>query len=63
MTPDGLPIVGRSPRHDNLIVAAGHCMLGLSLGPVTGKLVAQLVAGQTPDVDLERVRVDRFGLV
>ena len=62
VTPDGLPIVGRSPRHENLIVAAGHCMLGLSLGPVTGKLVAQLVAGQTPDLDLEPVRVDRFGL-
>jgi D-amino-acid dehydrogenase len=37
-------------------------MLGLSLGPVTGKLVAQLVAGQTPDLDLEPVRIDRFGL-
>ena len=32
-TPDGLPIIGRSPRHDNLVVAAGHCMLGLGLGP------------------------------
>jgi D-amino-acid dehydrogenase len=62
VTPDGLPIVGRSPRHENLIVVAGHCMLGLSLGPVTGKLVAQLVAGQTPELDLEPVRIDRFGL-
>jgi D-amino-acid dehydrogenase len=42
-TPDGLPILGRPKRLDNLIVAAGHAMLGMSLGPVTGKLVSQLV--------------------
>ncbi len=59
-TPDGLPIIGRAPRHDNLIVAAGHCMLGLGLGPITGKLVAQLVNGREPEIDLAPLRVERF---
>ena len=59
-TPDGLPVIGRSPRHDNLIVAAGHCMLGLGEGPVTGKLVADLVCEREPEIDLAPLRVDRF---
>ena len=59
-TPDGLPLVGRSPLHDNLIVASGHCMLGLGEGPVTGRLVAQLAAGEAPELDLEPLRLDRF---
>ena len=59
-TPDGLPYLGRSRDCENLTVAAGHAMLGLSLGPVTGKLVAELVTGVTPSVDLELMRVERF---
>jgi D-amino-acid dehydrogenase len=62
-TPDGLPMIGRSPRHDNLVVAAGHCMLGLSMGPVTGKLVAQIIAGDQPAIDLTPLRIDRFPLL
>jgi len=50
----------RPPRHDNLIVAAGHCMLGLGMGPVTGALVADLLAGREPALDLGPLRVDRF---
>ncbi len=45
VTPDGLPAIGRVPGRDRVILAAGHCMLGLSLGPVTGRLVAELAAG------------------
>lgn len=59
-TPDGLPFLGRSPTYKNLTVAAGHAMIGISLGPVTGKLISQVVTGQTPSVDLELLRVDRF---
>ena len=59
-TPDGLPIVGRSPRHDNVIVAAGHCMLGLGAAPATGALVAALVDGREPQIDLAPLRVERF---
>ena len=60
-TPDGLPLVGRSRRFGNLVVAAGHAMVGMSLGPVTGKLVAQLVAGSTPAADIRLLDPERFG--
>jgi len=59
-TPDGLPIIGRPPALDNLIVAAGHATVGMSLGPITGKLVAQLAGGQAPALNLEPLRLDRF---
>jgi D-amino-acid dehydrogenase len=52
VTPDGLPVIGRVPGRDRVILATGHCMLGLSLGPVTGRLVAELAAGKAPSVDL-----------
>lgn len=60
VTPDGLPIIGRSDALENLIVAAGHGMLGISLGPVTGKLVSQIIAGESPSVDLKPLRLERF---
>jgi glycine/D-amino acid oxidase-like deaminating enzyme len=60
-TPDGLPYIGRSPRHDNLVIATGHAMMGMSLGPITGELVAELLAGDPPSLPLEALRVDRFG--
>jgi D-amino-acid dehydrogenase len=60
-TPDGLPLVGRSHRFGNLVVAAGHAMVGMSLGPVTGKLIAQLVAGSTPAADIRLLDPERFG--
>lgn len=59
-TPDGLPIIGRSDRFGNLIVAAGHAMLGMSLGPVTGKLVAQLALQEKPDLDVAPLGLGRF---
>lgn len=56
-SPDGLPYVGRSPRFRNLAIATGHAMMGLSLGPVTGKLVADLITGDGhPDVRLSPCR-------
>lgn len=51
MTPDGLPLLGRAPAADNLWVAAGHNMLGLSMAPATGRLIAELVTGEKPHVD------------
>ncbi len=59
-TPDGLPIIGRSADFKNLIVAGGHAMLGMSLGPVTGRLVSQLVCEEKTDVDLTPLRMERF---
>ncbi len=61
MTPDGLPLLGLAPAADNLWVAAGHNMLGLSMAPATGKLVAELVAGEKPHVDPAAYSPGRFG--
>jgi D-amino-acid dehydrogenase len=59
-SPDGLPYLGRAPRYDNLIVATGHGMLGISLAPITGKIVAQLISHQNPPLDIAAMRVERF---
>jgi D-amino-acid dehydrogenase len=59
-TPDGLPLVGRSTRFANLVLAAGHAMVGMSLGPVTGKLVSGLVAGVPLPEDLRLLHPHRF---
>jgi len=60
-SPDGLPYIGRSATYSNLIIAAGHAMLGLSMGPITGQLVAELAAGERPSLDLAPFAVERFG--
>lgn len=59
-TPDGLPILSHSDKFDNLIVAAGHAMLGMSLGPITGRLVSQLACREKTDLDLTRFNLQRF---
>jgi D-amino-acid dehydrogenase len=59
-TPDGLPILGRSKEFNNLIIAAGHAMLGMSLGPISGKLVSQIVCNEKTGVDLSPLRLERF---
>jgi D-amino-acid dehydrogenase len=59
-TPDMLPIIGPAPRHRNLWFAFGHAHHGLTLGPVTGRLVADLVTGEKPFVDPAPYRADRF---
>lgn len=55
-SPDGMPYVGRAPRWRNVTVASGHSMLGLSLGPVTGKRIAEIVAGSSADPRIEPAR-------
>jgi D-amino-acid dehydrogenase len=60
VTPDGVPIIGPVARWRNVTIAAGHSMVGLTLGPGTGRLVAQLVCGETPDIDLTRFSPRRF---
>lgn len=59
-TPDSLPVIGRSPRCRAIVYAFGHGHLGLTLGPITGRLVASLVAGRRPEIDLAPYRPDRF---
>ena len=60
-TPDGLPFLGRSKRFKNLTVAAGHAMIGVSLGPITGKLVSEIVAGEELSLDVSALVPGRFG--
>lgn len=60
MTYDGLPVIDWSPRFSNVLLAAGHNMLGLSMAPATGKLVTALVAGTTPEVDPRPYSAARF---
>ena len=55
-SPDGLPYIGRVPRHENVIVASGHGMMGLSLGPATGTMVNQILGKQISEI----FSVDRF---
>jgi D-amino-acid dehydrogenase len=60
MTPDGLPVIGCVPGQPNIVVATGHCMLGLTLGPVTGQIVERLVASEDPGLDLTPFAPARF---
>jgi len=59
-TPDGLPIIGRSELYPNLILATGHAMLGISLGPGTGQLVADIACGRKPVLDPGAFAPSRF---
>jgi D-amino-acid dehydrogenase len=59
-TPDGLPLLGRTKRFENLIVATGHAMLGVSLGPVTGLLVSEIAAQQPPSIPTAALDPERF---
>ncbi|UII30105.1 FAD-dependent oxidoreductase [Fulvivirga ulvae] len=59
-SPDGLPYVGRFKHYDNLIAATGHSMMGMSLGPITGKLVSQIVSRQKTDIDIAILNPDRY---
>ncbi len=58
-TPDGLPFLGRLPGWDNAFVAAGHYRSGLQLSPATAVVMAELIRGETPCVELTAFRVDR----
>ena len=58
--PDSLPVISRGKRHANTYFAYGHGHLGLTLGPITGRLIADLVAARDPGVDLTPFRIDRF---
>jgi len=60
MTPDGLPIIGRVAAFDNLVVATGHNMNGIMYGPITGKLVAEIIARRRTSVSLDSLKPERF---
>ena len=60
MTCDGLPIIDRSPCLENVMIAAGHNMLGLTMAPGTGKLISEILSGEAPHVDPNPYRLARF---
>ena len=59
-SPDGLPYIGRTARFPNLSIATGHAMLGITLGPITGRLIAQVLSGERPELDLTLLSPDRY---
>jgi D-amino-acid dehydrogenase len=59
-SPDGLPIVGRLKKAPGIVAATGHGMTGVTLGPVTGRLVADIISGTDPIVDPGPVDPSRF---
>lgn len=61
ISPDGLPYLGRVRYLENFIVATGHAMLGLSLAPATGRIVADLLSGAILPCPIEALAPERFG--
>ena len=58
--PDSLPVIARSPRFRNAYLAFGHGHLGLTLGAISGRLIADLAADREPGIDMAPYRADRF---
>jgi D-lysine oxidase len=59
--PDMLPVIGKAPRHAGLWFDFGHQHHGLTLGPATGRLLAEMMTGETPFADPTPFAVERFG--
>jgi D-amino-acid dehydrogenase len=59
-SPDGMPYIGRVSRYSNLSVATGHAMMGISLGPITGKLISEIVSGEPPSCNMTGLSPDRY---
>jgi D-amino-acid dehydrogenase len=59
-SPDGLPYIGRTKNISNLIVATGHAMMGVSLGPATGKIVSDLIDNKNTDIEINKMNLNRF---
>lgn len=58
--PDSLPVIGRSSRSPRTYFAFDHGHLGLTLGPITGRLIADIIAGRAPCVDPTPYAIERF---
>ena len=59
-SPDGLPYLGRTRQYSNLSIAAGHSMMGLSLGPISGKIIAQMMGNGRAALDVSLLDPDRY---
>lgn len=58
-TPDGLPVVDRVAHYPQIYVATGHGMLGFTLGPITGKLIAEMIGGGQLSINTTPLRIFR----
>jgi D-amino-acid dehydrogenase len=59
--PDSLPVIGPSRATPDVIYAFGHCHVGMTSAPMTGKVIADLVAGRPPSIDIAPFAPGRFG--
>lgn len=59
-TPDGFPILGQDPEFPALLYATGHYRNGILLAPITGEIIADLIARRAPTVDISDFRAERF---
>ena len=59
-SPDGLPYLGRTAKFSNLTIATGHAMMGLSLGPITGRLMSEILSGEPPSIRIDALNPDRY---
>jgi D-amino-acid dehydrogenase len=60
VSPDGMPYLGRTKAWQNVVIATGHAMMGLSLGPGTGRIVGRVLDGELPEVEIKLCSPDRF---
>jgi D-amino-acid dehydrogenase len=60
VTPDGLPYIGKHAMYNNLVIAGGHAMLGITLGSGTGKIVSEILQRKTTTIDISAFKVERF---
>jgi D-amino-acid dehydrogenase len=59
-SPDGLPYIGYVPQYNNFLLGGGHAMMGLSLGPATGKLIAELANNKKTSIDITAFSPARY---
>jgi len=59
--PDMLPVIGKAARHAGLWFDFGHQHHGLTLGPASGRLLAEMMTGEAPFADPKPFAAERFG--
>lgn len=59
-SPDGLPYIGYSPTYANVLVGSGHSMMGISLAPATGKILAELHQAKATAIEIQGFEVGRY---
>jgi len=59
VSPDGLPFIGRTKKYSNVCIATGHAMMGWTMGPASGKLIAEIISNKKPSLNVKPFSVDR----